>query len=194
VALDLVRPPSRHSIHAHMGGSTGCRHNGNGSRHDVFSGGIRLERAGRAPSRGRDARTPTQSRPIHVCRCVVGCRTSASYQEAPCSGAPSLAFWITWVGVDCFPGTSRGRNRIYRGPSGHDVVDLWSAERIGSLARNLLSKRPQANWGKGSRCHLTMRCSGRRASSRRLQDARADSRLPAWQAARRLRAAADRGR
>jgi hypothetical protein len=43
-------------------------------------------------------------------------------------------------------------------------------------------------------CRLTMRCSGRRASARRLQ-----GRALAWtggdqQAARRLRAAADRGR
>ncbi len=44
------------------------------------------------------------------------------------------------------------------------------------------------------KCDLTMRCSGRRASARRLQGP-----APAWtgfdqQAARRARAAADRGR
>jgi hypothetical protein len=44
------------------------------------------------------------------------------------------------------------------------------------------------------RCGLTMRCSGRRLSSRRLQRLQTVLIGFPWQAARRLRAAADRGR
>jgi hypothetical protein len=46
----------------------------------------------------------------------------------------------------------------------------------------------------GADCRLTMRCSVRRLSSRRLQGLQARSNGLVQQAARRLRAAADRGR
>jgi len=63
-------------------------------------------------------------------------------------------------------------------------------------SRAMLDELSQFEEGEPSRCacHLTMRCSGRLWSARRLQ-----GQAPAWtgfdqQAARRLRAAADRGR